>query len=159
MFTLALTGDVMLGRLVNDSLKAMKPEDVWGDVLPHLAQADLRIVNLECALTVHLQPWTRTWKMFHFRADPSAARVLQAARIDACALANNHILDEERGLRDTLRALNASGIHHAGAGANAREAAAPALLDASGARMQMLCAEFGTRLTRQDERLVHEADP
>ena len=44
--------------------------------------------------------------MFHFRADPDAVRVLQAARIDACALANNHILDyEERGLRDTLRIL------------------------------------------------------
>jgi poly-gamma-glutamate capsule biosynthesis protein CapA/YwtB (metallophosphatase superfamily) len=131
MFTLALTGDVMLGRLVNERLKDMQPEEVWGDVLPHLAQADLRIVNLECALTNHLQQWTRTEKMFHFRADPKAVRVLQAARIDACALANNHILDyEERGLRDTLRTLNATGIRHAGAGANAAEAAAPAMLEA-----------------------------
>jgi poly-gamma-glutamate capsule biosynthesis protein CapA/YwtB (metallophosphatase superfamily) len=133
MLTLALTGDVMLGRLVNDRLKDMQPEEMWGDVLPHLVQADLRIVNLECALTTHLQPWTRTWKMFHFRADPEAVRVLQAAHIDACTLANNHILDyEERGLRDTLRILNASGIRHAGAGANVEEAAAPAIIEASG---------------------------
>ncbi len=133
MLTLAFTGDVMLGRLVNDRLKSMRPEEAWGDVLPHLAQADLRIVNLECALTSHLQPWTRTWKMFHFRADPEAVRVLQAAHIDACALANNHILDyEERGLRDTLRMLNATGIRHAGAGANAAEAAAPAMLEVHG---------------------------
>jgi poly-gamma-glutamate synthesis protein (capsule biosynthesis protein) len=133
MLTLALTGDVMLGRLVNDRLKDMQPEKVWGDVLPHLAQADLRIINLECALTNHLQPWTRSEKMFHFRADPKAVRVLQAAHIDACTLANNHILDyEERGLRDTLRTLNATGIRHAGAGANAAEAAAPAMLDVSG---------------------------
>jgi len=123
----------MLGRLVNDRLKDMQPEEVWGDVLPHLAQADLRIVNLECALTTHLQPWTRTEKMFHFRANPEAVRVLQAAHIDACTLANNHILDyEERGLRDTLRILNASGIRHAGAGANVEEAAAPAIIEASG---------------------------
>lgn len=131
MVTLAFTGDVMLGRLVNERLKDMQPEEVWGDVLPHLAQADLRIVNLECALTTHLKPWTRTEKMFHFRADPDAVRVLQAASIDACALANNHILDyEERGLRDTLRILNVTGIRHAGAGTNAAEAAAPAMLEA-----------------------------
>jgi poly-gamma-glutamate synthesis protein (capsule biosynthesis protein) len=112
----------------------MSPEEVWGDVLPHLAQADLRIVNLECALTPHLERWARTWKMFHFRADPKAVRVLQAAHIDACALANNHILDyEERGLRDTLRVLNAAGIRHAGAGANAAQAAAPAMLEVQGA--------------------------
>lgn len=139
MFTLALTGDVMLGRLVNETLKAMQPEEAWGDVLPHLAQADLRIANLECALTNHLSPWTRSEKMFHFRAEPEAVRVLQAARIDACALANNHILDyEEQGLRDTLHVLKNAGIRHAGAGVNAAEAAAPAMLEA------MLLEEAGT---------------
>ncbi len=98
MLTLALIGDVMLGRGVDAALKSMRPQDMWGDVLPHLLQADLRIANLECALTAHTQPWTRTWKMFHFRADPDAVRFLQAARIDACSLANNHILDfEEHG--------------------------------------------------------------
>lgn len=131
MLTLAFTGDVMLGRLVNERLKDMQPEQVWGDVLPHLTQADLRIINLECVLTTHLQPWSRTWKMFHFRADPEAVRVLQAARIDACTLANNHILDyEEQGLRDTLRVLDAGGIRHAGAGESAEEAAVPAMIEA-----------------------------
>ncbi len=134
MLILAFTGDVMLGRLVNEQLRTMQPTDVWGDVLPHLADADLRIINLECALTKHLQPWTQTWKMFHFRADPEAVRVLQAAHIDVCALANNHILDfEERGLRDTLRVLDTVCIRHAGAGTNAAEAARPAILESGGA--------------------------
>ncbi len=133
MLTLAFTGDVMLGRYVNELLKHITPAEMWNDLLPHLAQADLRIVNLECALTRHAQAWTRSEKMFHFRADPKAVRVLQAVRIDACALANNHILDyEERGLHDTLRILRASGIRYAGAGANAAEAAAPAMLDVQG---------------------------
>ena len=123
----------MLGRLVNDRLKHMQPQEVWGDVLPHLLQADLRIANLECALTVHRTPWSRSWKMFHFRAEPRAVHVLLAAHIDACTLANNHILDyEEQGLRDTLRVLRKSGIRHAGAGTNTSEAAAPALLEAGG---------------------------
>ena len=126
----------MLGRLVNETLKTMQPQEVWGDVLPHLKQADLRIVNLECALTSHRSQWTRSWKMFHFRADPKAVRVLLAAHIDACSLANNHILDyEERGLRDTLRVLKLTGIGHAGAGANAAEAAAPAILEVPGASL------------------------
>jgi poly-gamma-glutamate synthesis protein (capsule biosynthesis protein) len=140
MLTLAFTGDVMLGRYVNDMLKSVTPAELWNDLLQHLAQADLRIVNLECALTAHTTKWTRSEKMFHFRADPEAAvRVLQAARIDACALANNHILDyEERGLRDTLDALDAVGIRHAGAGADAMDAAAPAMLDADGASVALL---------------------
>ena len=133
MLTLALIGDVMLGRGVDAALKCMQPQEMWGDVLPHLLQADLRIANLECALTRHAQPWTRSWKMFHFRADPTAVRCLQAAHIDACSLANNHVLDfESRGLRDTLRTLDAAGIHHAGAGLNLEEAAAPTLIEVHG---------------------------
>lgn len=134
MLTLAFAGDVMLGRYVNEVLKSITPAEVWDDLLPHLAQADLRIVNLECALTHHATEWTRSEKMFHFRADPDAVHVLQAAGIDACALANNHSLDfEVRGLLDTLHVLDAAGIRHAGAGGNAAEAAAPAMLEAHGA--------------------------
>lgn len=134
MITLALMGDVMLGRGVDEALRTMRPEQPWGNVLPHLLGANLRIINLECALTSHRQPWGYGRnKMFHFRADPSAVKALQAARIDACSLANNHILDfEEQGLRDTLRTLTIAGIHYAGAGNNNTEAAQPALLEAQG---------------------------
>lgn len=137
MVTIALTGDVMLGRGVNEELRKMRPEEPWCDVLPLMLggnghrEVDLRIINLECALTTRLQPWTRTSKVFHFRADPSAVSVLQAARIDACSLANNHTLDyEEEGLLDTLRHLESAGIQHAGAGKDERDAARPAILRA-----------------------------
>src|ERR671916_2010580 len=129
MTTLALTGDVMLGRGVNETLDASRPEGVWGDVLPLLHAADLRVINLECALTEHRRPWSRTPKVFHFRAGPPAVEVLRAARVDACSLANNHTLDfEERGLLDTLDHLEAAGIRYAGAGHNLEEAARPALV-------------------------------
>jgi poly-gamma-glutamate synthesis protein (capsule biosynthesis protein) len=131
MITLALTGDVMLGRGVNETLlRAARPEEPWGDVLPLLDSADLRMINLECAITAHKQPWSRTPKVFHFRADPPAVEVLRAARIDACSLANNHTLDfEEQGLLDTLAQLEAAGIRYAGAGRDGEEAARPALLE------------------------------
>ena len=131
MITVALVGDVMLGRGVNETLRSIHPEELWGDVLPALSSADLRIANLECAVTGHDRPWTRTPKVFHFRADPRAVEVLQAARIDACSLANNHTLDfEEQGLLDTLRHLEAAGIRYAGAGRDREEAARPAFLTA-----------------------------
>lgn len=140
MLTLAFTGDVMLGRYVNELLGNVTPAEMWNDLLPHLAQADLRIANLECALTRHRRQWARSEKLFHFRADPKAVRVLQAARIDACVLANNHILDyEERGLRDTLHVLRANGIRHAGAGVNAAKAAAPAMLEVRSQEAGVTC--------------------
>jgi poly-gamma-glutamate capsule biosynthesis protein CapA/YwtB (metallophosphatase superfamily) len=130
MTTLALTGDVMLGRGVNETLDASRPEEPWGDALPLLLSADLRIINLECAITAHRQPWTRTRKVFHFRADPPAVEVLRAARVDACSLANNHTLDfEEKGLLDTLDHLKDAGIRYAGAGRDREEAARPVVLD------------------------------
>jgi poly-gamma-glutamate capsule biosynthesis protein CapA/YwtB (metallophosphatase superfamily) len=131
MTTVALVGDVMLGRGVNAALRTLRPEQPWGDVLPLLVSADLRIINLECALTDHEQPWMRTPKVFHFRADYSAIEVLRAARVDCCSLANNHTLDfEERGLLDTLEHLKAASIQYAGAGLDREEAARPALLTA-----------------------------
>src|SRR5919199_6266833 len=131
MITVALVGDVMLGRGVNEALRSLGPQQPWSDVLPLLGPADLRIINLECAITDHKQPWTRTPKVFHFRADPSAVEVLRAARVDGCSLANNHTLDfEEQGLLDTLKHLEAAGIPYAGAGRNREEAAQPTLLEA-----------------------------
>ena len=131
MTTVALVGDVMLGRGVNAALRTLRPEQPWGDVLPLLVSADLRIINLECALTDHEQPWMRTPKVFHFRADYSVIEVLRAARVDCCSLANNHTLDfEERGLLDTMEHLKAAGIRYAGAGLDREEAAQPVLLTA-----------------------------
>jgi poly-gamma-glutamate synthesis protein (capsule biosynthesis protein) len=113
-----------------------------------MRSVDLRIVNLECAITSNKEPWARTPKTFHFRADPSAAAVLRAARIDACSLANDHVLDYEEGLLDTLAHLDDAGIAYAGAGRNPQKAT----LD----RMEALSAEMGTVLGRRDDCLVLE---
>ena len=131
MIALGLVGDVMLGRGVDEALKDYRrSEKLWGDTLSVLEAADLRVINLECAITTQENPWSRTPKTFHFRADPSrAVRVLSAARIDACSLANNHTLDfEEEGLLDTLEYLDGAGIRYAGAGRDLEEAARPAIL-------------------------------
>lgn len=127
--TLAFVGDVMLGRMVDETLASRPASSVWGSTLPILRGADAVFANLECALTAFRRPWRRTRKVYHFRADPRAVEALQAANIRCVSLANNHILDfETEGLIDTLRHLDDAGIAHAGAGATLAKARAPALV-------------------------------
>jgi poly-gamma-glutamate synthesis protein (capsule biosynthesis protein) len=64
---------------------------------------------------------------------PRNVRVLTVAGVDCCVLANNHVLDwGQAGLLETLDTLHAAGIATAGAGRNANEASAPAVLEARG---------------------------
>src|SRR4028118_1961439 len=105
MITLALVGEVMLGRGANDALRTLRPEQPWGDVLPLLIAADLRIVNLECAITDHKQPWPRTPKVFHFRADPPAAEAPKAARAAAPPPPPTAADTPARGLSPPCRSL------------------------------------------------------
>lgn len=129
MTTLAFIGDVMLARGVNEELRHVAPESVWGTALPVLRAADAVIANLECAITTRTTPWTETPKLFHFRADPVAVEVLRAGNVRCVSLANNHILDfGEEGLLDTLDALDGAGIVHAGAGRTLAQASSPAIL-------------------------------
>ncbi|MDX1710839.1 MAG: CapA family protein, partial [Rhodovibrionaceae bacterium] len=60
-----------------------------------------------------------------------------AAGLDACTLANNHVLDwGKAGLRDTLHTLAEAGIATCGAGVDANQAAQPAAIDlAAGGRV------------------------
>lgn len=136
---LALVGDVMLGRLVNDFYGTRSPASFWGTALPVLQRADAVLANLECAITASRTPWVRYPKVFHFRAEPAAIEVLQAAGIDCVSLANNHVLDfEVQGLEDTLSHLDRAGIRHAGAGLDLAAAQAPALLEVGGLTIGLL---------------------
>ncbi|HEX7643202.1 MAG TPA: CapA family protein [Burkholderiaceae bacterium] len=106
---------------------------IWGDALPALARAapDVRIVNLETAVTASGEAWPE--KGIHYRMHPANLPCLAAARIDCCVLANNHVLDwGYRGLAETLMSLRHAGIATAGAGMTLAEAAAPAILDVPG---------------------------
>ncbi|MBX0323180.1 CapA family protein [Halomicroarcula sp. F13] len=125
---LGLTGDVMLGRLVDEQQLHRSVTAVWGDLLERLRSLDGLCINLECCLSTRGRQWRRTRRPFHFRAAPEwAIPALEAAGVDCCALANNHVLDyEEPALRDTLDELDGAGIAHAGAGATESAALTPA---------------------------------
>jgi poly-gamma-glutamate capsule biosynthesis protein CapA/YwtB (metallophosphatase superfamily) len=107
------------------------PEAVYGDLLPTLRDADLRIVNCECALTKADKP---VWKSGAvFKGAPEHVAGLTAVPFDVACLGNNHVLDYgERGLRDTLDVLRRNGIKTVGAGLTADDAYAPLSLTVQG---------------------------
>jgi poly-gamma-glutamate synthesis protein (capsule biosynthesis protein) len=103
---------------------------IWGEALKELDAADVRIVNLETSITTSGDYWPG--KEVHYRMNPPNIDCLTAAGIDCCTLANNHVLDwGYEGLAQTLATLDQAGIKHAGAGANAEQAEAPAILPLS----------------------------
>lgn len=136
---------VVLAEAVHGPIpRPVSLEYIWGDALQELKQSavDLRIVNLETAITSAETHWPD--KGIHYRMHPQNIGCLSAAKLDACALANNHILDwGYDGLSETLRTLDAAHISYAGAGNNASEAAAPAVLNTA-AKGRVLFFSFGS---------------
>jgi poly-gamma-glutamate capsule biosynthesis protein CapA/YwtB (metallophosphatase superfamily) len=125
-------------------LRPLRLDYIWGDALQELdrAELDFRIVNLETAITSAETPWPD--KGIHYRMHPQNVGCLSAARIDACALANNHVLDwGYDGLSETLQTLDAAGIAHAGAGSDAAQALKPAVLGTA-ADGRVLLFSFGS---------------
>ena len=118
---------------------------IWGDALLELerAEVDLRIANLETAVTSAERPWPE--KGIHYRMHPQNIGCLKSAKISACALANNHLLDwGYDGLSETLKTLDAAGIAHAGAGNDAEEAVQPAVLNTA-CNGRLLLFSFGSK--------------
>ncbi|OOG26443.1 poly-gamma-glutamate biosynthesis protein [Thioalkalivibrio denitrificans] len=103
---------------------------IWGAALEELTRfaPEVRLVNLETAITRHDAPWPT--KGINYRMHPDNAPCLKAAGINCCALANNHVLDWGReGLDDTCRVLDRLGIARCGAGQDESEAMRPACLE------------------------------
>jgi len=172
--TLFLCGDVMLGRGVDQILphpgdprihepqasSAMtyvelaekaygpipRPVDfsyVWGDALAALQQArpHVRIVNLETSITRSADYLP---KGINYKMSPDNVACLSAAKVDCCAVANNHVLDWGRpGLVETLETLEHAGIRTVGAGRNAAAAEALAVLEIVGGTRVLVFA-FGS---------------
>jgi poly-gamma-glutamate capsule biosynthesis protein CapA/YwtB (metallophosphatase superfamily) len=117
---------------------------IWGDAQEELrrAGADARIINLETSITTREEFWPD--KIVLYRMHPQNIGCLRAARIDCCCLANNHVLDwGYPGLEETLRTLDTAAMAHAGAGRQAAEAAAPAVMEVAG-KGRLLVFAFGS---------------
>jgi poly-gamma-glutamate capsule biosynthesis protein CapA/YwtB (metallophosphatase superfamily) len=136
---------VALAEQVNGPIARPVPYPyIWGDALAELERMapDVRIVNLETAVTSHDDFWP---KGINYRMHPRNIAALTAARIDCCAMANNHVLDwGAEGLAETLGTLASAGIRTAGAGGNLEQAQSPAVIRVPGSGRVLVFA-FGER--------------
>jgi poly-gamma-glutamate synthesis protein (capsule biosynthesis protein) len=124
---------VELAERINGPIPRMVEDAyVWGEALAELDREapDARIINLETSITTSRLP---VFKGINYKMSPANIGCLTAARIDCCVLANNHVLDwGEAGLVETLETLRHACIPYAGAGLDADEAAAPAVIGMAG---------------------------
>jgi poly-gamma-glutamate capsule biosynthesis protein CapA/YwtB (metallophosphatase superfamily) len=146
--TLAFAGDVHfedeLAGVLDDGTSTLGP---MSDVL---AAADVAMVNLESAVTERGRradkeledPSARYW----FRTDPRALDVLQRSGVDVASVANNHGADFGlTGLRDTIRADDASAVALLGVGRNDRQAYAPHRVRVRGTDVAIHAADASPR--------------
>ena len=151
VFATELTGDGPAWRMtlagdwapIRDLGEVMlaDPEGVYGDLLPVLRGADVRVANFECVLGDCGRPIPKGGP--NLRAPESAARSFAVAPFDVACMANNHTRDyDDESLAHTLELLRAAGVQTVGAGMTAEEAARPVFLTVHGIRVAILdCAE------------------
>ncbi len=109
--TLALMGDVMLGRGVRSSPNSF----VY--IKPEIQSADLALANLESPLT---GADAQTPSGYNLCADPKSVSLLADAGFDLLTLANNHHLDcGPDGLQETQQVLGSAGLGTIGPGGEA----------------------------------------
>lgn len=133
--TISAVGDISLAREVVERMRQEGAAYPFA-LVARLIDGDIGFGNLEGALTERGEPWP---KGYNFRTPPQFSTALTAGRIGVVTLANNHTMDYGAiGLEDTVAALDAAGVRHAGAGADEAAARAPAVVEVRGLRVAFL---------------------
>ena len=123
----------------------------WGDAL-HVVddlEPDVRVINLETSVT--RSAGFAPGKAVHYRMNPANLPCVAVIRPNACALANNHVLDfGPAGLIETLDALADAGLTAVGAGRDATAARQPAAVYLPGGRRAVIfsCATASSGIPR-----------
>ncbi|GAB2991935.1 hypothetical protein GCM10027076_32410 [Nocardioides montaniterrae] len=109
---------------------------VLQQIAPLLGDADVTAVNLETPLLAtpyvpgKRPPGVSKDKTLAFASSTSLADALAQSGVDVVSLSNNHVYDAgEAGLRSTIKALDAAGVVHYGAGSTVEQAWRPAYVD------------------------------
>jgi len=138
--TLALIGDLMLGRAVASALAEVPAAALVAPALVEVLQsADLVVANLECCISRRGTRWPAPGKPFFFRAPPAAVELLGLLHVGCVTLANNHALDYGPvALYDTLEQLAAANIATVGAGLDVARARRPVVVAAGGLRLAVV---------------------
>jgi poly-gamma-glutamate capsule biosynthesis protein CapA/YwtB (metallophosphatase superfamily) len=136
-------GDILLGRGVGSRLKSQDRDYKYPfeNVAELLKTGDVIFGNLEEPITdsdYSLTDIDNEGK-YVLKNSLEAFQSIKYAGFNLLNLANNHILDYyEKGLEDTLKILDDSGIAHSGAGRNIDQAREPAIIEKNGLKVGMV---------------------
>jgi hypothetical protein len=152
-FTVAASGDVLIHPQLSEQAAADAGQTGAGpyDYRPMLAGVG-RVVSAAdlalCQLATPLAPQGGPYHYYpNYSVPPQVASALAATGYDSCSTASNHTLDRgTQGVRQTLDALDAAGIRHAGSARSAGEAATPDILSVRGVKVAHLAYSYGFNL-------------
>jgi poly-gamma-glutamate synthesis protein (capsule biosynthesis protein) len=131
--TLLFAGDVMLAETPGAAIQ--RGIDPFRDFSKLFADADLRIVNLQCSVSLKGRAED---KPFTFRAHPRVIPLLKK-HVSAVSVANNHSGDfGKRAFVDMLDLLDRYGLPYFGGGRNIREAHRPFVTQVKGKTIAVL---------------------
>ena len=130
------TGDFS-PREINADDVAVRAEEIASLIKPYFIKSDLRICQLECAVTRQDTPIAKSGP--NHRSHEGCLKFLQALEIDIALLANNHTGDYgKEGLSDTLENCRKAGIKTVGAGMDSKSANAPLLINCKGLQIAII---------------------
>lgn len=135
--TLGCLGDLMIANRVLDALRGIGAESIASRIWAPLEGVDVVLANLEAPITDSRR--VRENKRYNLKNSAEILNLFDRRFI--LGLANNHMLDYgERGLLDTLEALETRNLLHAGAGRNLEEARRPVITNIAGVHLGVICA-------------------
>ena len=138
---ITLTGD----SIVNRRLSVFK-DPAYEEMFARMRRSDARFTNLETLIHNFEYPGASVSGGAYMASAPWIVDELKWAGFNLLGVANNHAFDYGvEGMRSTLRALDAAGMTHAGAGENLALARAPAYIDTAAGRIALIaCASTFT---------------
>jgi len=143
--TLIIAGDWAPIRIFAPLIES-NPQSIYGDVLPVLQDADLRLVNLEAPLSDIGSEVCKSGAVFKGKA--CHVKGLTAVPFSAVTLGNNHMFDfGVEAFQQTVKVLDRHGIAHTGAGMTKEDAEAPLIMEAKGVRVAIINISEGEDLT------------
>lgn len=131
---ICVTGDSILMRPLPEGYTAMDA------VKAHIGQADVRINNLEMVISDYDQFASTYCGGIWLTSPPERLDDVMAYGFNCFGFANNHTMDfSYGGLQSTLRALKERNMPVCGAGMDLDRATAPAIVEAGGEKVAVLC--------------------
>ena len=132
-----LLGDICPSKITSPLFAAGEIQTLFTDTAQLFEGNDINFVNLECAITESDEPIKKFGPPL--AAPLRTAEILKELGVTHVGLSNNHFFDYgKRGVRDSLRALDAVGIDYTGFGADYEDARKNLVVEKDGERICLI---------------------